>query len=306
MWIRNFDYETFDVRHGKIESGTMIKSRKGLSGVEKEKKSVICGKEKASVRKEMHAVSDMWVTFVRKNQNTLPSRVPSQPHHEEVSRRRNVSETKTTIGPLFCNCASTISKGTYTRTFCECWQRPECQILAKWNGFVRLLHDVSQLGCVSRNRFVLKVKSTHDSWILHYVMRDSGETIHIPVQKKAILYSIRPRNRNSRLRQEKRRRKVRSEFAYDEHERLQLCRVGDHEDVKKFDDGDDNDEVQTRDAEQLDLFVTEILEKNPAVRSLGNFVSMGAPVTRQAVRIDTSKKMAQELIATCPTLLYGS
>ena len=34
VWIRNFDYETFDARHGRNESGAVVKSRKGLIDVE--------------------------------------------------------------------------------------------------------------------------------------------------------------------------------------------------------------------------------------------------------------------------------
>ena len=42
--------------------------------------------------------------IVGKNQNTLPPHLPSQPFHEvEVCRRREVSEVKVTMGPLFDN-----------------------------------------------------------------------------------------------------------------------------------------------------------------------------------------------------------
>ena len=66
------------------------------------KVSVTSGKEKASVRKETVAVSGMEPKIVRKNQNTLPPHLPSQPHHEvDVCRGREVSEAKVTMGPLF-------------------------------------------------------------------------------------------------------------------------------------------------------------------------------------------------------------
>ena len=68
----------FDARHGKIESGAVIKSRKGLIGVEGGN-----GKKKASVRKETVAVSATKPKIVRKKtQNTLPPHLLSQPHHE--------------------------------------------------------------------------------------------------------------------------------------------------------------------------------------------------------------------------------
>ena len=87
----------------------MIKSRNGIIGVEGEKVSVTSGKKKASVRKETAAVSATIPKIVRKNQNTLPPHLPSQPFHEvDVCRRREASEAKVTMGPFFDNRADTI------------------------------------------------------------------------------------------------------------------------------------------------------------------------------------------------------
>ena len=62
------------------------------------------GKKKASVRMETDADSATTPKTVRKNQNTLPPRLPSQPIHEvEVCRGREASETKVTMGPFFDN-----------------------------------------------------------------------------------------------------------------------------------------------------------------------------------------------------------
>ena len=63
----------FDARHRKIETGAVVKSRKGLiSGVEEEKVLVIGGKKKANVRREISAVSGMRVTIVsNKNHHTF-------------------------------------------------------------------------------------------------------------------------------------------------------------------------------------------------------------------------------------------
>ena len=61
-------------------------------------------RKKASVRKETVAVSCTRTKIVRKNQNTLPPRLLSQPYHEvEVCRGREVSEAKGTMGPFFDN-----------------------------------------------------------------------------------------------------------------------------------------------------------------------------------------------------------
>ena len=72
--------------------------------------------------------------IVRKNQNTLPPHLLSQPHHDvEVCRGREVSEAKATVGPFFAD----YLKGTCTRTPCEYWHPPECQF-EKMKWVVRL------------------------------------------------------------------------------------------------------------------------------------------------------------------------
>ena len=56
----------FDARHEKIETGAMVKSRRGLSGVERgQGKFVTSGKKKGSVRRETNVVSGMRVTMVQ-------------------------------------------------------------------------------------------------------------------------------------------------------------------------------------------------------------------------------------------------
>ena len=93
-----------DARHGRI--GTVVKNRKGMSGVKEEKVFVTSGKKKASVRMETNAVSGMRVTIVRKNQNPQPPHLLSrQCHEDEVCRRKEVSEAKVTMVPFFDNLA---------------------------------------------------------------------------------------------------------------------------------------------------------------------------------------------------------
>ena len=92
----------FDARHATIESGAVVKSHRGLIGVEK--LSVASGKKKASVRMETDAVSVTKPKIGHRNQNTLPPRLLSQPYHEvEVCREREVSGAKVTLGPFFDN-----------------------------------------------------------------------------------------------------------------------------------------------------------------------------------------------------------
>ena len=70
---------------------------------------VTSGKKKASVRRETSAVSRMTPKIVRKNQNTLPPHLPSQPFHEvEVCRASEVSEATATMDPLLDNRADII------------------------------------------------------------------------------------------------------------------------------------------------------------------------------------------------------
>ena len=101
----------FDARHGRIETGAVVKNRKGMNGVEGGKGTCYQWQEKkkASVRKETSAVSGMRVTIVHKNQTTMPPHFLSQPYHEiEVCRGREVSEAKVTMGPFFDNRADII------------------------------------------------------------------------------------------------------------------------------------------------------------------------------------------------------
>ena len=86
----------FDARHGRIETGAVVKNRKGLSGVEGGKGICYQWKEKGQ-RSHRHETK-----IVRKNQNTLPPHLLSQPHHEvEVCRGREVSEATGTMVSFF-------------------------------------------------------------------------------------------------------------------------------------------------------------------------------------------------------------
>ena len=96
----------FDARHERIESGAVVKNRKGVCGVEGGKGMCYQWKEKGqcsqgdrcSFRHEAHDRAQ-----------TRPPRLLSQPYHEiEVCRRREVSEAKVTMGPFFDNRADII------------------------------------------------------------------------------------------------------------------------------------------------------------------------------------------------------
>ena len=61
---------SFDARHGRIETGAVIKNRKGLSGVEGGKGT--SGKKNSNFRRETSAVSGMRVMIVHKNRHRKP------------------------------------------------------------------------------------------------------------------------------------------------------------------------------------------------------------------------------------------
>ena len=78
----------FDARFWRIETGVVVKNRKGLSGVEGGGKvSVTSGKKKVSVRKENDAVSV-----------TKPELTAATPSETTVSRGRSVSRKKSVRG----------------------------------------------------------------------------------------------------------------------------------------------------------------------------------------------------------------
>ena len=93
----------FDARHGRKETGAVVKSRKGLTSVERgkgicyqwEEQSQCSQGDRCSFRHENPR-------SCAKKQNTLPPHFLSQPYHEvEVCRGREVSEAKVTMVPFF-------------------------------------------------------------------------------------------------------------------------------------------------------------------------------------------------------------
>ena len=85
-----------DARHGRIESGEVIKSRKEVIGDEGGKGICYQWKEKASVREETNAVSDTRVMIVR-NRHQKPLHPPSH-QHQEVRPEKGASEAGVRLG----------------------------------------------------------------------------------------------------------------------------------------------------------------------------------------------------------------
>ena len=102
----------FDARHReKIETGAVVKNRKGMGGVGGKGLFAASGKKMASVRKETDAFSATEPKILRKKQNTLPPHLPGHPFHEvEVCRRREVCKAEVTMVPFSDNRADILPR----------------------------------------------------------------------------------------------------------------------------------------------------------------------------------------------------
>ena len=101
----------FDARHGNIETGPVVKSRKGLIGVERGRGICYKWKEKACVRRETSAVSSMRVMIVHQNRHRKPLHPLSHQWHEvEVRREKEAPEAEVRLAEFFDNRADTIWK----------------------------------------------------------------------------------------------------------------------------------------------------------------------------------------------------
>ena len=91
----------FDARHEKIETGAVVKSRRGFQVALKEEEAfVTSGKKQGSVRRRINAVSGMRVMIVQ-NRHQKPRHPLSHQHqkHEFVARReKETSEAEASLG----------------------------------------------------------------------------------------------------------------------------------------------------------------------------------------------------------------
>ena len=125
----------FDARHGKIESGAVVKNRKGLSDVEGGKGICHQWKEKGQCSQGdrcrfRHETQDR----AQKPEHTVAT--PSEP---SLSRGRSVSRTrsirgKSNHGSILRQPCRYYLKGTCARTCCDYWHPPECQFFKNATG----------------------------------------------------------------------------------------------------------------------------------------------------------------------------
>ena len=125
----------FDARNERIETGAVVKSRKGLlRGVEGGKGKMLPVERKKGQCSQGDRCSFRHETQDRA-QNSLPPHLVSQPHHEvDVCRGREVSEAKVTMGPFFDNRADIICKVLARERLVNIGIRPNVNFI-KRNGF---------------------------------------------------------------------------------------------------------------------------------------------------------------------------
>ena len=122
-------------RHGRIETGAVVKNRKGMSGFEGGKGTCYQWKEKGQFSKG-YQCSFRHESNERAQQPDHNAVTPSEP---SFSRGRSVSmkksiRGKSNHGSILRQMCRYFLKGTGTRSPCEYWHPPEVSILQNRNG----------------------------------------------------------------------------------------------------------------------------------------------------------------------------
>ena len=125
----------FDARHGRIETGAVVKNRKGMSGVEGGKGTSYQWKEKGQCSKgdqcSFRHESDDRAQKPEHNAATPPE--PSFSRGRSVSKKRSI-QGKSNHGAILRQPCRYYLKGTCTRSPCENWHPPECQFYKTETG----------------------------------------------------------------------------------------------------------------------------------------------------------------------------
>ena len=124
--IRNFDYETCDARHGRIEAGAVIKNQKGWSGVEGGKVLVISEKGQCSKGDQCSFRHESNDRAQEPEHNAATPSEPSMTRGRSVSRKKSI-KGKSNPGIILRHPSRYYLNGTCSRSLCECWHLPECQ-----------------------------------------------------------------------------------------------------------------------------------------------------------------------------------
>ena len=120
----------FDARHGKIETGAVVKSRKGLRGVERG--SGICYEWKEKSQSStgdqcsfQHMSDDR---APKPTSKAAPPSEPSMTRGRSASRQRSV-RGRSNHGAILRQPCRYCLKDTCTISPCEYWHPPKCQFL---------------------------------------------------------------------------------------------------------------------------------------------------------------------------------
>ena len=110
----------FDARHRRIETGAVVKNCKGMSGMERGKRSLLSVEsKKGSVREETNAVSGTTVMNVQ-NRHQKPLHPLSHQHQEvEVRRAKGASEARVRLGRAIDSSAKTSWMVLALNYFCD-------------------------------------------------------------------------------------------------------------------------------------------------------------------------------------------
>ena len=92
--MKNYDHENFDARHGRLESGAAIKSRKGLTGVERGRGICYQWKEKGQCSNG----NPCSFRHESNNHAQKPEHTAATPSGPTVSRGRSVSKKRSIKG----------------------------------------------------------------------------------------------------------------------------------------------------------------------------------------------------------------
>ena len=128
-------FRNFDARHWRIETGAVVKNRKGMSGVEGGKGHCYQwkGKGQCSDGEQCsfwHESNDR----AQKPEHTAASpSEPSMTRGRSVSKKRSI-KGKSNHGAILRQPCRYYLKGTCTRSPCEYWHPPECQFNKNRNG----------------------------------------------------------------------------------------------------------------------------------------------------------------------------
>ena len=125
----------FDVRQGKIETGAVVKNRKGMSGVEGGKGTCYQWKEKGQCSKgdQCSFLDESNDRAPKPTPKAAPPSEPSMTRDRSESKKRSVGGRSQTGRSLRQPCRYYL-KGNCTRSPCEYWHPLECQFYKTESG----------------------------------------------------------------------------------------------------------------------------------------------------------------------------